>query len=457
MKNNKISIKILKFVFIIILSNVLILLPNEVNADDEVIDVAFATVTEPVVGEAPSFNVTPGDSSKYWIDYDYISWYRQYPTSGPVGDTFQAGRIYSVRVLFRPKTGYTFSEDTLFLINGKKTGQWGDSNAMAYSYFTTVNPTEKVQVRFKYQDENDNYVSFSQVTIDSGDTVNKPEMNPTKNGFTFVKWKTANGYNVNFSSSIFSDTSYYAEFVENGNLTTNTITLNPNNNTLQSYTISNIVNGSVNKLETPDKYGLTIPDGWQFYGWKIDNEIYLPGEYFEVNSNVTAVAQYVGSSSNKEEYTIHVDNYDITLNKKWSGGYVYLETEAGTNGYQDAGYAFTATEGSTVKIDGFADDEYAFVEWRIGTPTGPTFSTKKYNTFTATQDLNLVAIYRRETISKGDMNNDTFINSTDAAMVLDKFKNGNATAEDFERGNMNGDTVLNATDAAMILDIYKNS
>lgn len=58
---------------------------------------------------------------------------------------------------------------------------------------------------------------------------------------------------------------------------------------------------------------------------------------------------------------------------------------------------------------------------------------------------------------KGDMNNDTFINSTDAAVVLDKFKNNNATTDDFARGDMDNNNILNATDAAMILDIFKNS
>lgn len=58
---------------------------------------------------------------------------------------------------------------------------------------------------------------------------------------------------------------------------------------------------------------------------------------------------------------------------------------------------------------------------------------------------------------KGDITKDNFINSTDAALVLDKFKNNDATEEDFELGNMNEDNVLNGVDAAIILDIFKNS
>ncbi len=58
---------------------------------------------------------------------------------------------------------------------------------------------------------------------------------------------------------------------------------------------------------------------------------------------------------------------------------------------------------------------------------------------------------------KGDVNKDGFIDSTDAAIVLDLFKNGGATEENFKFGDMNNDNQLNSTDAAMILDIFKSS
>ena len=58
---------------------------------------------------------------------------------------------------------------------------------------------------------------------------------------------------------------------------------------------------------------------------------------------------------------------------------------------------------------------------------------------------------------KGDMNYDKLVNSADAALVLDKFKNSNATFEDYDIGDMNEDDILNSTDAALILDIFKNA
>ncbi len=56
----------------------------------------------------------------------------------------------------------------------------------------------------------------------------------------------------------------------------------------------------------------------------------------------------------------------------------------------------------------------------------------------------------------GDVNMDGFINSTDAAYILDRFKNQDATSQDLLYGDMNKDNILNSTDAAMILDIFKS-
>lgn len=59
----------------------------------------------------------------------------------------------------------------------------------------------------------------------------------------------------------------------------------------------------------------------------------------------------------------------------------------------------------------------------------------------------------------GDANNDEYINSTDASMVLDMFKNTTSPEDEMEfmKIDMNGDGLLNSTDASIILDIFKNS
>ena len=54
----------------------------------------------------------------------------------------------------------------------------------------------------------------------------------------------------------------------------------------------------------------------------------------------------------------------------------------------------------------------------------------------------------------GDLNKDGYFNATDAAIILDGYKNG-ATSDDVLLGDINGDGFLNASDSAMLLDIYK--
>ncbi len=58
---------------------------------------------------------------------------------------------------------------------------------------------------------------------------------------------------------------------------------------------------------------------------------------------------------------------------------------------------------------------------------------------------------------KGDINKDGLINSVDAAIVMNKFKNNNAMQVDVKIADMNNDNVLNSLDAAIIMNNYKNN
>ena len=64
-------------------------------------------------------------------------------------------------------------------------------------------------------------------------------------------------------------------------------------------------------------------------------------------------------------------------------------------------------------------------------------------------------ISKNTEIVKGDVNKDYFVNSTDAAIVLDKYKNGEMSEDDITDCDINEDTFINSFDAAIILDMYK--
>lgn len=57
----------------------------------------------------------------------------------------------------------------------------------------------------------------------------------------------------------------------------------------------------------------------------------------------------------------------------------------------------------------------------------------------------------------GDMDNNGVITANDASIILDKYKNGNATEKDIEVGDMDGNGTLTANDASILLDIFKNN
>ena len=59
---------------------------------------------------------------------------------------------------------------------------------------------------------------------------------------------------------------------------------------------------------------------------------------------------------------------------------------------------------------------------------------------------------------KGDANKDGAINSVDAAVVIDNYKNNkNITQEEMNLIDMNNDGAINSVDSAMIIDMYKNN
>ena len=57
---------------------------------------------------------------------------------------------------------------------------------------------------------------------------------------------------------------------------------------------------------------------------------------------------------------------------------------------------------------------------------------------------------------KGDLDKNGIINSSDASIALDLYRNSNATSEDIAIGDMDENGIINSSDASMILDVYRN-
>ena len=86
---------------------------------------ANVTVTAPVAGQNPSFTLASDAADQYTATVS--SWYlneEPYPSLG-AQDVFEAGKYYSLRVVFTAQDGYEFTNSTVFTVNGQSTGSYG--------------------------------------------------------------------------------------------------------------------------------------------------------------------------------------------------------------------------------------------------------------------------------------------------------------------------------------------
>lgn len=99
----------------------------------------------------------------------------------------------------------------------------------------------------------------------------------------------------------------------------------------------------------------------------------------------------------------------------------------------------------TIQPDTF--DASVKIVFPIGTKNSGTYLNKGYGGY------NIVEVMY------GDVNGDSIVNSTDAALVLDMYKNNSVPddEEDMLKCDLDGNSIVNSTDAAKILDIYKNN
>ena len=106
-------------------------------------------------------------------------------------------------------------------------------------------------------------------------------------------------------------------------------------------------------------------------------------------------------------------------------------------------------------IDGVEAEEYTTEPQEV---KGYTLVKTPSNANGVHARTNTVVYYEYEKdVLPGDANIDGYVNALDAAYVLDRYKNNDATNLDYIYGDVSGDGLLNSTDAAMILDMYKNS
>ena len=125
------------------------------SAADEVITEASATITEPAPGEYLDMNPVSGDESKYTVEVK--SCYAPYDSTYDESKPFNYNTEYRVRILFTPKTGYTFDSSTVYKVNDQtNTGNTGYDGRLREAKFRTPYPS--TPEGFEYRIENNGIV-----------------------------------------------------------------------------------------------------------------------------------------------------------------------------------------------------------------------------------------------------------------------------------------------------------
>ena len=120
-----------------------------------------------------------------------------------------------------------------------------------------------------------------------------------------------------------------------------------------------------------------------------------PGWYFEVIAYGSGYRYSAAGTSPRKGFIIGADTYDASEDELYSGGRVKVETEAGSHDYDYIGESFEVSNNSEVAMTALPDDGYEFVEWRIGSETGESFSKAKSIGFRADKSMHLYAVFHK--------------------------------------------------------------
>ena len=282
---------------------------------------ANVTVNEPVAGEKPSYEATPDDSDKYTVTIN--SWYAESVTRNIFGpnDAFVEGASYYVKVTFTPKAGYTFTEDTVFTINGKSVTTWG-RDGQEQATFTAIENTKDYNI----------VVNSGTASIGAGTQIDTAKMGTTvtltaaqaPSGKMFDKW-------VVTGATVADETSATTTFIMPAGEVTATATYK-DIPTPTEYTVSyfptegsgTMVGDVVEENETFTLAAceFTAPEGYKFKAWAIGS---VNGEQKQPGDQIIITADtYIYAVWELAEYTVTVTSGTASVNTATMGTTVTL-------------------------------------------------------------------------------------------------------------------------------------
>ena len=152
--------------------------------------------------------------------------------------------------------------------------------------------------------------AYKTITVDVGDTVDKPA-NPTRSGYSFAGWytKAVGGEKFDFEEAVAEDMTLYARWNENSSGGGSS---NPDPDPETYYTVTFSSNGGSAVASQVIKEGLTVSvpenpvrDGFEFVGWYVDAEL---TETYNFEKSVTEnITLYAGWSEDVAKKDVDSD------------------------------------------------------------------------------------------------------------------------------------------------------
>ena len=157
------------------------------------IDVAEAFITEPVGGESPNYTIVSEDD-RYTVEI--TRWREDFGNKNTLtsSDTYITGQDYGLELTFTPKTGYEFTNATVFKINDTVIDmKWGSDIGMRYTWYRAKAPVV-VEYGVNYA-PGEGQGSGSLDYVNAGTTITLKT--PQELGFSAVEGKMFDAWKIN--------------------------------------------------------------------------------------------------------------------------------------------------------------------------------------------------------------------------------------------------------------------
>ena len=289
-----------------------------------IIESANATITEPVVGANPDFNIVSADESKYTVTV--VKWNLLDGSSYPVltaGDKFVRGESYQLDVKFVANPGYEFSDSCVFNVNGVPRAAYSLTKGERRCYFDVYEIIDTINVKGVVAPVAGAIPDVSGITSDT-DGINVIDVKwRDKDGYAFegdpfvagekyilwLKYETESGYKVADDAEVtfnISDSNILDKEITHPIIkmtyeipaasipTTYTVTFDANSGTGTMTPVT----GVSGEYELP-ACTFTAPSGKKFKAWSVDGVEKAVGDKITVTADTTVTAVW----ENVSEYT----------------------------------------------------------------------------------------------------------------------------------------------------------